>query len=93
MGQMGFPYRRRIIIRNRNAARAKARAKASPKASSEKAAIARKKRADRRSLEAKIMRGRGASVDDIMRYFDVSCATVYNMLNRRYDSPMQPSML
>ena len=39
------------------------------------------------------MRGNGASVDDIMRYFDVSRATVYNMLNRQYDSPMQPSML
>ena len=93
MGQMGFPYRRRIISRNKNAARAKARAKASPKASSEKAAIARKKRADQRSVDAQKMHRNGASVDDIMRCFDVSRATVYNMLNRQNDTPMQPSML
>ena len=80
-------------MRDSNAARAKARAKANPKASSEKAAIARKQRADQRSLEARRMHREGATVADLMRHFGVSRATVYNMLNRQYDSPTQLQLL
>ena len=76
-------------MRNINAARARARAKANPKASSEKAAIARKRKADRRSVDAKRMHGGGDSVAQIMRSLGVSRTTVYNLLGRQYDSPTQ----
>ena len=76
-------------MRNINAARARARAKANPKASSEKAAIARKQKADRRSVDAKRMHSGGDSVAQIMRSLGVSRTTVYNLLGRQYDSPTQ----
>lgn len=80
-------------MRNTNSTRAKARAKASPSASSEKAAIARKHQADRRSSEAKRMRREGWSVTQIMRAQGVSRTTVYNLLGRQYDPPMrQPTL-
>lgn len=72
---------------NTNAARAKARAKADPKASSEKAARSRRRKADRRSEDAKTMRRQGASVDEIKRVLGVSRRTVYNLLAREYESP------
>ena len=78
---------------NNNAARARARAKVNPRASSEKAAIARKRRADLRSLEAKRMRRQGASVSDIMRTLGVSRRTANNLLKREYDSPMPQALL
>ena len=80
-------------MRNSNAARAKARAKANPTASSEKGAIARKRRADRRSLEAGRMHREGATVADIARSLGVCRTTVYNLLDRRYDSPTQLPLL
>ena len=79
-------------MRNTNAARAKARAKANPKASSQKAAIARKRRADQRSVEAKLMRRKGASISQIMASLGVSRRTVHELLQREYDSPM-PQLL
>ena len=76
-----------------NAARAKARAKANPQASSEKSASARKQRADWRSLEAKRMQREGATVADIAQSLGVCPATVYNLLARRYESPIQPPLI
>ena len=69
-------------MRNTNATRAKARAKANPKASSEKATIIRKRKADRRSVEAKRMRREGMSIQQIMQALDVSRTTVYSLLGR-----------
>ena len=80
-------------MRNLNATRAKARAKADPKASSEKAAIARKLRADQRSVDARLMRRQGASVSQIMRSLGVKRTTVYDLLNRQYDSPMPQKLV
>ena len=80
-------------MRNTNAARAKARAKADPKASSEKATIARKRRADRRSVDARLMRRKGDSIPQIMRSLGVSRRTVHNLLKRQYDSPMPEKLL
>ena len=80
-------------MRNTNAARAKARAKTNPRASSQKAAIARKRRADHRSVEAKLMRRKGASVPQIMGSLNVSRSTVYELLKRDYDSPMPQKLL
>ena len=78
---------------NTNAVRAKTRAKSNPRASSEKAAIARKRRADLRSVEAKRLRRQGASVAQIVRTLGVSHTTVYNLLDRRYDSPTQQRLV
>ena len=80
-------------MRNPNAVRAKARAKADPEASSQKAASARKLRADQRSVDARLMRRKGASVSQIMRSLGVSRTTVYNLLKRQYDSPMPQKLL
>ena len=78
-------------MRHPNATRVKARAKANPRASSEKAAIARKRKADQRSVEARLMRRKGASVSQIMRSLGVSRTTVYDLLKR--DSPMPEKLL
>ena len=80
-------------MRNPNAVRAKARAKADPEASSQKATSARKLRADQRSVDARLMRRKGASVSQIMRSLGVSRTTVYNLLKRQYDSPMPQKLL
>ena len=80
-------------MRNLNATRARAQAKADPEASSQKATIARKRRADQRSVEARLMRRKGASVSQIMRALNVSRRTVYNLLKRKYDSPMPQKLL
>ena len=65
-----------------NKARAKRRAKVDPKGSSQKAAIARKREADRRSAEAKMMRASGHTIAQIMRSLDASNTTVYDLLRR-----------
>ena len=80
-------------MRSAKAVRAKARAKADPKASSEKAAIARKRRADQRSVDARLMRRNGSSIPEIMRALNATRRTVYNLLKRRYDSPMPQKLL
>ena len=72
---------------NTNAARAKARAKADPKASSEKAARSRRRKADRRSEDAKAMRRQGDSIEEIMLQLDASRRTVYNLLGREPELP------
>ena len=78
---------------NTNASRAKKRAKVDPKASSEKAATARMRRADLRAVDALAMRRQGKSVDEIMRALDVSRSTVYNLLNRTNKSHPQQAIL
>ena len=78
---------------NANAVRAKTRAKSNPRASSEKAAIAHKRGADQRSVEAKWMRRNGSSISEIMRALNVTRRTVYNLLGRRYDSPTQQRLV
>ena len=65
-----------------NKARAKRRAKVDPKGNSQKAAIARKREADRRSAEAKIMRANGHAVTQIMRFLDAGRTTVHDLLRR-----------
>ena len=65
-----------------NKARAKRRAKVDPRGSSQKAAIARKREADRRSAEAKMMRSSGHTIAQIMRSLDASRSTVYDLLHR-----------
>ena len=84
---------RNINAARANATRAKARAKANPGASSEKATTARKRRADLRSVEAKRLRRQGASVAQIVRTLGVSHTTVYNLLDRQYDSPTQQRLV
>ena len=79
-------------MRNNNAARARTRAKANPKASSQKAAAARKRRADQRSAKAKLMRRKGASISQIMTSLGVSRRTVYELLKRE-DDALMPQML
>ena len=79
-------------MRNNNATRAKARAKANPRASSQKAVAVRKRRADQRSVEARLMRRKGASISEIMASLGVSRRTVYDLLQRDCDSRM-PQML
>ena len=79
-------------MRNANAVRAKARAKANPRASYEKATIARKRQADQRSVEAKRMRRNGSSISEIMRALNGTRRTVYDLLGRWYDSPTQQKL-
>ncbi len=78
---------------NANAVRAKTRAKSNPRASAAKAAIAHKRGADQRSVEAKWMRRNGSSISEIMRALNVTRRTVYNLLGRRYDSPTQQKLV
>ena len=79
-------------MRNVNATRAKARAKADPKASSEKAAIAWKRQADRRSTEARNLHQEGMTVIQISRALAVSRTTVYNLLKRECQPPVRPTL-
>ena len=73
--------------RQANTARAKRRAKADPEASSQRAAIGRKRKADQHAAEARRMRANGYTVLQIMQSLDVGSTTVYDLLRRPYDAP------
>ena len=65
-----------------NRARAKRRAKIDPEGSSQRAAIARKRKADLRSERAKQMRSDGYTIDQIMGRLEARRTTVYDLLRR-----------